>query len=179
MHHDTMIGRNLLCIHSKKHIKNPPEDLQRKQAQNMESMKAMSELVRAGGKCFWVAPSGGRDRPNSETHAFEVAPFDFKVLGMFTYMSIIPLMLLFLMTMTNIIRITNPNSFSVSFHRIYVYMRSSPSIPSLSPSFIIIPHCRYVQTARNANQHGHGILPYGHVYSSPRASTQHRLGRVR
>jgi len=33
------MGRNLICIHSKKHIKNPPEDMQRKQAQNLESMK--------------------------------------------------------------------------------------------------------------------------------------------
>lgn len=33
------MGRNLICIHSKKHIKNPPEDMPRKQAQNLESMK--------------------------------------------------------------------------------------------------------------------------------------------
>jgi glycerol-3-phosphate O-acyltransferase len=33
------MGRNLICIHSKKHIKNPPEDIPRKQAQNLESMK--------------------------------------------------------------------------------------------------------------------------------------------
>ena len=76
-------GRNLLCIHSKKHIKNPPEDMARKSAQNLESMKvrpeysnfllffayfpiitqAMGELLATGGKVFWVAPSGGRDRP--------------------------------------------------------------------------------------------------------------------
>jgi glycerol-3-phosphate O-acyltransferase len=31
-------GRNLICIHSKKHIKNPPEDFPKKQQQNMESM---------------------------------------------------------------------------------------------------------------------------------------------
>lgn len=33
------MGRNLICIHSKKHIKNPPEDIPRKQAQNLLSMK--------------------------------------------------------------------------------------------------------------------------------------------
>ncbi len=76
------MGRNLICIHSKKHIKNPPEDLPRKQAQNMESMKAMNELVTEGGKIFWVAPSGGRDRPDS-TGNFVVAPFDYKSLDMF------------------------------------------------------------------------------------------------
>lgn len=76
------MGRNLLCIHSKKHIKNPPEDMPRKQAQNLESMTAMAELFGAGGKIFWVAPSGGRDRPD-ESGQFVVAPFDVKALDMF------------------------------------------------------------------------------------------------
>jgi len=81
------MGRNLICIHSKKHIKNPPEDLPRKQAQNMESMKAMNELVTEGGKIFWVAPSGGRDRPDSNGD-FVVAPFDYKSLDMFKLLGI-------------------------------------------------------------------------------------------
>jgi len=76
------MGRNLLCIHSKKHIKNPPEDMPRKQAQNLASMTAMGELFGAGGKVFWVAPSGGRDRPN-EADEFVVAPFDVKAVDMF------------------------------------------------------------------------------------------------
>lgn len=76
------MGRNLLCIHSKKHIKNPPEDIPKKQAQNLKSMQAMSELVGKGGQIFWVAPSGGRDRPD-ETGTFVVSPFDFKALDMF------------------------------------------------------------------------------------------------
>jgi len=76
------LGRNLLCIHSKKHIKNPPEDILRKQAQNLESMKAMRTLLSMGGQIFWVAPSGGRDRPD-ETGEFAVAPFDPKALDMF------------------------------------------------------------------------------------------------
>jgi glycerol-3-phosphate O-acyltransferase len=33
------MGRNLICIHSKKHIKNPPEKVMEKTAQNMMSMK--------------------------------------------------------------------------------------------------------------------------------------------
>jgi glycerol-3-phosphate O-acyltransferase len=35
------MGRNLLCIHSKKHIKNPPELIPVKQGQNLASMKVM------------------------------------------------------------------------------------------------------------------------------------------
>jgi hypothetical protein len=87
----------------------------RKSAENLESMKvtplpvylsapprhsyratcqAMGELLTAGGKVFWVAPSGGRDRPAprpegnedpslSAAEEFKVAPFDSKVLDMF------------------------------------------------------------------------------------------------
>jgi glycerol-3-phosphate O-acyltransferase len=76
------MGRNLLCIHSKKHIKNPPEEISMKQAQNLASMKAMGDLATAGGNVFWVAPSGGRDRPD-ESGSFVVAPFDMKALDMF------------------------------------------------------------------------------------------------
>jgi len=76
------MGRNLLCIHSKKHIKNPPEDMPRKQAQNLASMTAMGELFGTGGQIFWVAPSGGRDRPD-ESGEFVVAPFDIKAVDMF------------------------------------------------------------------------------------------------
>eukprot|EP01032_Pedospumella_encystans_P015596 gene15596-17824_t len=47
-------GRNLLCIHSKKHIHNPPEDLSRKQAQNLKTMEVLTELAAEGGKVFWV-----------------------------------------------------------------------------------------------------------------------------
>jgi len=76
------MGRNLLCIHSKKHIKNPPEDFERKQGQNLATMKALGDLATEGGKIFWVAPSGGRDRPD-ETGEYAVAPFDPKALDMF------------------------------------------------------------------------------------------------
>eukprot|EP01031_Cornospumella_fuschlensis_P031849 gene31849-38510_t len=76
------MGRNLICIHSKKHIHNPPEDMPRKQAQNLESMNALKGLLSAGGQVVWVAPSGGRDRPNSEGK-FVVSPYDLKSLDMF------------------------------------------------------------------------------------------------
>jgi glycerol-3-phosphate O-acyltransferase len=46
------------------------------------SSQAMSELFTKGGSVFWVAPSGGRDRPD-ETDSFVVAPFDIKAVDMF------------------------------------------------------------------------------------------------
>eukprot|EP01041_Mallomonas_annulata_P002074 gene2074-4051_t len=80
------MGRNLICIHSKKHIKNPPEEYAVKQAQNMNSMASLGDLMKEGGKVFWVAPSGGRDRPD-ETGQFVVAPLESKSLDMFRLMA--------------------------------------------------------------------------------------------
>ena len=80
------MGRNLLCIFSKKHVvrdvlwavqqlhpmpyprllmrqNNPPELKASKQRHNRMAMKTMQTMFKEGGKCIWVAPSGGRDRP--------------------------------------------------------------------------------------------------------------------
>lgn len=79
------MGCNLLCIHSKKHIESPPEMKSEKQAQNMKSMAKLQSLLTEGGKCIWVAPSGGRDRPDltTEDKEFAVTPFDSKSVEMF------------------------------------------------------------------------------------------------
>ena len=79
------MGRDLLCIYSKKHIENPPELKGEKSKHNRLVMKTMAKLFKEGGKCIWVAPSGGRDRPNAETGKFEVAPFDSKSIEMFPF----------------------------------------------------------------------------------------------
>lgn len=69
------LGCNLLCIYSKRYIDFPPEHKLKKQLYNKRTMELMSELLSEGGKAIYVAPSGGRDRPNA-TGVFEVAPFD-------------------------------------------------------------------------------------------------------
>ena len=46
-------------------------------------VQAMGDLAAEGGKIFWVAPSGGRDRPDPTTGEYVVAPFDGKALDMF------------------------------------------------------------------------------------------------
>lgn len=76
------MGRNLLCIYSKRHIDNPPEKRMEKQHYNQRTMKRMKELLAAGGKCIYVAPSGGRDRP-SPSGEVVVSPFDPQSLEMF------------------------------------------------------------------------------------------------
>ena len=69
------MGRNLLCIFSKRYIDHPPEQKMKKQLHNKKTMELMSELLSEGGKAIYVAPSGGRDRPNVDG-VVEIAQFD-------------------------------------------------------------------------------------------------------
>lgn len=69
------MGRNLLCIYSKRYIDHPPELKAEKQRHNQRTMELMSELLSEGGKAIYIAPSGGRDRPGADG-IFQVAPFD-------------------------------------------------------------------------------------------------------
>lgn len=80
------IGRNLLCIYSKRYIDHPPEDKLKKQLHNKRTMELMSELLSEGGKAIYVAPSGGRDRPNADG-VVSVAPYDPQSIEMFYLMS--------------------------------------------------------------------------------------------
>lgn len=68
-------GCNLFCIYSKKYIDNPPEKKHEKQIHNKRTMQLMSEMLSEGGKCIYVAPSGGRDRKGSDGKV-KVADFD-------------------------------------------------------------------------------------------------------
>ena len=56
------MGRNLFCVHSKKHLDDIPELKAEKQAMNRRTLKAMQVALNEGGKLLWIAPSGGRDR---------------------------------------------------------------------------------------------------------------------
>jgi len=77
------MGRNLICIHSKKHINADPETKATKQRQNLRSMKALLDKFKKGGTLMWVAPSGGRDRRDVETGEVPPAPFDSKTIDIF------------------------------------------------------------------------------------------------
>lgn len=81
------MGRNLLCIFSKKHIENPPELKAEKSKHNRQVMVEMKKLFSEGGKIIWVAPSGGRDRKDPDTGKYQVAPFDPKSVEMFRLMA--------------------------------------------------------------------------------------------
>jgi glycerol-3-phosphate O-acyltransferase len=79
-------GRDLLCVYSKRHMENPPEEKAEKQQHNRKTMNMMNSLLAQGGKCIYVAPSGGRDRKNKDG-VIEVAPFDCQTLEMFVLMA--------------------------------------------------------------------------------------------
>lgn len=75
-------GRNLLCIYSKRHMESPPEEKQQKLQHNQRTLKKMAQLLDEGGKCIYVAPSGGRDRKDADG-IVRVAPFDPQSIEMF------------------------------------------------------------------------------------------------
>jgi len=80
------MGCNLLCIYSKNYIDHPPEKKEKKVAHNQKTMKTMRDLLAEGGRCIYVAPSGGRDRPNA-SGVVEVAPFDHQSIEMFQFIA--------------------------------------------------------------------------------------------
>lgn len=56
------MGRNLLCVHSKKHMFDDPDTVQDKQRQNRKTLVTMTKMLHEGGHLIWIAPAGGRDR---------------------------------------------------------------------------------------------------------------------
>ncbi|KAG0460598.1 hypothetical protein HPP92_020895 [Vanilla planifolia] len=70
------MGRNLLCVYSKKHMFDDPELVERKRRANTQSLKEMAVLLRNGSQIVWIAPSGGRDRLSGQTGEWLPATFD-------------------------------------------------------------------------------------------------------
>lgn len=79
------LGCNLLSIYSKRYIDHPPEQKSVKQHHNSRTMKRMKALLDEGGHCIYVAPSGGRDRPDAQGNV-RPAPFDAQSIEMFYLM---------------------------------------------------------------------------------------------
>lgn len=80
------MGRNLICIHSKKHINADPETKPAKSRENLQAMSGMLKEFKKGGALLWVAPSGGRDRRDLDTKTVPLAPFDSKTIDIFRLM---------------------------------------------------------------------------------------------
>jgi glycerol-3-phosphate O-acyltransferase len=69
------LGRNLLCIYSKKYLSHSSEEKAKKALHNQRTLNKMQDLLNEGGYCIYVAPSGGRDRLNLSGEV-DVSPFD-------------------------------------------------------------------------------------------------------
>lgn len=69
------MGRNLFCVHSKKHMDDVPELKAAKMETNRKTLVAMQRRLNEGGCLIWIAPSGGRDRPK-EDGKWSPDPFD-------------------------------------------------------------------------------------------------------
>jgi glycerol-3-phosphate O-acyltransferase len=80
------MGRNLLCVYSKRYMDHPPAERAAKQRHNRRTMEIMGRLLAESGRCVYVAPSGGRDRPGADGRV-EVAPFDPQSIEMFVLMA--------------------------------------------------------------------------------------------
>ncbi|XP_050232658.1 glycerol-3-phosphate acyltransferase ATS12, chloroplastic isoform X2 [Mercurialis annua] len=70
------MGRNLICVYSKKHMGDDPKLTKMKRKANIRSLKEMAMILRDGSRIIWIAPSGGRDRPDSLTGEWFPAYFD-------------------------------------------------------------------------------------------------------
>ncbi|XP_047179811.1 glycerol-3-phosphate acyltransferase, chloroplastic isoform X2 [Vigna umbellata] len=70
------IGRNLICVYSKKHMLDDPALVEMKRTANIRALKEMAMLLRNGSQIVWIAPCGGRDRPEAQTREWVPAPFD-------------------------------------------------------------------------------------------------------
>ncbi len=60
------MGKDLLCVHSKKHMDDVPEEKTKKMKQNLATIKEMQRLLNKGGMLIWIAPAGGRDRRKAD-----------------------------------------------------------------------------------------------------------------
>lgn len=61
------MGRNLFCVHSKRHMGDDPVIKASKMETNRKTLVAMQRALNAGGCLLWIAPAGGRDRPDAQT----------------------------------------------------------------------------------------------------------------
>lgn len=80
------LGRNLLSVYSKNHMSTDPEKRATQQTHNLRTINALSEMLQQGGYAIYVAPSGGRDRPDAEGLVLP-SPFDPTSIQLFTLLA--------------------------------------------------------------------------------------------
>jgi glycerol-3-phosphate O-acyltransferase len=58
------MGRNLFCVHSRRYMDMDPDTKEEKAAMNRQTLRSMGSAIAQGGTIIWIAPAGGRDRPD-------------------------------------------------------------------------------------------------------------------
>lgn len=69
------LGTDLICVYSKKYLDFPPEEKEKKILHNKKTIEVVKKLLQEGGKCIYLAPSGGRDRKD-DLGLLQPAAFD-------------------------------------------------------------------------------------------------------
>lgn len=69
------LGRNLFCIYSKKYFDVHSDRKAQMIEHNTKTLAVITKELKEGGKFIFVAPSGGRDRPDA-SGIVKVSPFD-------------------------------------------------------------------------------------------------------
>ena len=69
------LGCHLFCIYSKKYFSANPKRAGDMKLHNQKTVREISSQLNIGGKCIYIAPSGGRDR-KGDSGNIEVSPFD-------------------------------------------------------------------------------------------------------
>merc|ERR1712032_118807 len=73
-----------ITIFSKKYLHTfNDKEREAKSQRNRQAVFEMQRLLSKGGKLFWVAPSGGRDRKSPESGKFVPSAFDPQSVGLF------------------------------------------------------------------------------------------------
>lgn len=80
------LGLNILSVYSKRYMDAFPDKREERQQHNRRTMQMMSQLLTEGGKCIFVAPSGGRDRMAADG-SIPISPFDPASIEMFRLMA--------------------------------------------------------------------------------------------
>lgn len=71
------LGCNLFCVYSKKYFEANSHRKTEMLEHNKRTMLNIAHHLNEGGKCIYIAPSGGRDRPDpNNPNEIALAPFD-------------------------------------------------------------------------------------------------------
>jgi glycerol-3-phosphate O-acyltransferase len=67
------LGQNVICVYSKKYFDIHSDKKKQMQQHNSSAMVTLKHILDLGGKCIYIAPSGGRDRKDADGNLYPAA----------------------------------------------------------------------------------------------------------